>query len=89
ASPPLVVAYALAGNMKIILQTEPLGHDRQGQPVYLKDIWPSPEEIATAVQQVTSDMFHKEYAEVFDGTPEWQAIRVSEAATYDWDEGST
>ncbi|MGC0850562.1 aconitate hydratase AcnA [Pantoea agglomerans] len=89
ASPPLVVAYALAGNMKINLQTEPLGHDRQGQPVYLKDIWPSPEEIATAVQQVTSDMFHKEYAEVFDGTPEWQEIKVSEAATYDWDEGST
>ncbi|MDU5781936.1 MAG: aconitate hydratase AcnA [Pantoea sp.] len=89
ASPPLVVAYALAGNMKINLQTEPLGQDAQGRDVFLKDIWPSPEEIATAVQQVTSDMFHKEYAEVFYGTKEWQEIKVSEAATYAWDEGST
>ena len=89
ASPPLVVAYALAGNMKINLQTDPLGQDAQGRDVYLKDIWPSPEEIATAVQQVTSDMFHKEYAEVFYGTKEWQQIKVSEAATYAWDEGST
>ena len=89
ASPPLVVAYALAGNMKINLQTEPLGQDAQGRDVYLKDIWPSPEEIATAVQQVTSDMFHKEYAEVFYGTKDWQQIKVSEAATYAWDEGST
>ncbi|MDU5474059.1 MULTISPECIES: aconitate hydratase AcnA [unclassified Pantoea] len=89
ASPPLVVAYALAGNMKINLQTKPLGQDAQGRDVFLKDIWPSPEEIATAVQQVTSDMFHKEYAEVFYGTKEWQAIKVSEAATYAWDEGST
>ncbi|WP_276725988.1 aconitate hydratase AcnA [Pantoea septica] len=89
ASPALVVAYALAGNMKINLQTEPLGQDAQGRDVFLKDIWPSPEEIATAVQQVTSDMFHKEYAEVFYGTKEWQEIKVSEAATYAWDEGST
>ncbi|QKJ87279.1 Aconitate hydratase [Paramixta manurensis] len=89
ASPPLVVAYALAGNMKVNLQTEPLGEDRNGKPVYLKDIWPSPEEIARAVQQVSTDMFRKEYAEVFEGTPEWQQIRVSEAATYDWDDEST
>ncbi|MBK0094963.1 aconitate hydratase AcnA [Erwinia sp. S63] len=89
ASPPLVVAYALAGNMKLNLQSEPIGQDRQGKDVFLQDIWPSPEEIAAAVQKVTSDMFHKEYAEVFDGTPEWQQIKVSEAATYDWDEGST
>ncbi|KGT93475.1 aconitate hydratase AcnA [Enterobacter cancerogenus] len=89
ASPPLVVAYALAGNMKLNLQNDPIGQDRQGNDVYLQDIWPSPEEIAAAVQKVTSDMFHKEYAEVFDGTPEWQQIKVSEAATYDWDEGST
>jgi len=89
ASPPLVVAYALAGNMKINLQRDPLGQDQQGNDVFLKDIWPSPEEIAASVQKVTSDMFHKEYAEVFDGTPEWQQIKVSEAATYDWDEGST
>ncbi|MBK4784650.1 MAG: aconitate hydratase AcnA [Pantoea sp. Pent] len=89
ASPPLVVAYALAGNMKINLQTDPIGQDQQGNDVYLTDIWPSPEDIAASVQKVTSDMFHKEYAEVFDGTPEWQQIKVSEAATYDWDEGST
>lgn len=89
ASPPLVVAYALAGNMNINLQSEPLGEDKTGKPVYLKDIWPSPEEIAEAVQLVSTDMFHKEYAEVFEGTPDWQQISVSEAATYDWDEGST
>ncbi|WP_277966764.1 aconitate hydratase AcnA [Pantoea trifolii] len=89
ASPPLVVAYALAGNMKINLQSNPIGQDQQGNDVFLKDIWPSPEEIAEAVQKVTSDMFHKEYAEVFDGTPEWQQIKVSEAATYDWDGDST
>jgi aconitate hydratase len=89
ASPPLVVAYALAGNMKINLQSDPLGQDKQGNDVFLKDIWPSPEEIAESVQKVTSDMFHKEYAEVFDGTPEWQQIKVSEAATYDWDGDST
>ncbi|WP_312181785.1 aconitate hydratase AcnA [Pantoea sp. CTOTU46764] len=89
ASPPLVVAYALAGNMKINLQSDPIGQDRQGNDVFLKDIWPSPEEIAEAVQKVTSEMFHKEYAEVFDGTPEWQQIKVSEAATYDWDGDST
>ncbi|QBR51934.1 aconitate hydratase AcnA [Erwinia sp. QL-Z3] len=89
ASPPLVVAYALAGNMNINLQQDPIGQDKAGNPVYLKDIWPSPEEIAEAVQLVSTDMFHKEYAEVFEGTPEWQQIKVSEAATYDWDEGST
>lgn len=89
ASPPLVVAYALAGNMNINLATDPLGEDKTGKPVYLKDIWPSPEEIDEAVLLVSTDMFHKEYAEVFEGTPEWQEIKVSEAATYDWDEGST
>lgn len=89
ASPPLVVAYALAGNMNINLQQAPIGEDRDGKPVYLKDIWPSPEEIAEAVQMVSTAMFHKEYAEVFEGTPEWRQIEVSEAATYDWDESST
>ncbi len=65
ASPPLVVAYALAGNMNINLATEPLGHDRQGAPVWLKDIWPSSQDIARAVDNVSSEMFRKEYAEVF------------------------
>ncbi|PRD12928.1 aconitate hydratase AcnA [Pantoea coffeiphila] len=89
ASPPLVVAYALSGNMKLNLQTDPLGEDASGRPIYLKDIWPSPEEIAAAVQMVSTEMFHKEYAEVFAGTPEWQQIQVSEAATYSWDNDST
>ncbi|MFU0933246.1 aconitate hydratase AcnA [Kluyvera cryocrescens] len=89
ASPPLVVAYALAGNMKVNLNHDPLGYDGGGQPVYLKDIWPSSEEIAQAVQQVSTEMFHKEYAEVFDGTPEWKAIEVPASDTYGWQEDST
>jgi aconitate hydratase len=76
ASPPLVVAYALAGNMNINLVTDPIGHDRKNDPVYLKDIWPSSREIALAVEQVSTEMFRKEYAEVFEGTPEWKAINV-------------
>ncbi|WP_432700636.1 aconitate hydratase AcnA [Kluyvera cryocrescens] len=89
ASPPLVVAYALAGNMKVNLNLDPLGYDDGGQPVYLKDIWPSSEEIAQAVQQVSTEMFHKEYAEVFAGTPEWKAIEVPASDTYGWQEDST
>lgn len=89
ASPPLVVAYALAGNMKVNLNLDPLGHDRSGQPVYLKDIWPSSAEIAQAVQQVSTDMFHKEYAAVFAGTPEWKEIQVPASDTYGWQEDST
>ncbi|MCT2387062.1 aconitate hydratase AcnA [Erwinia pyrifoliae] len=89
ASPPLVVAYALAGNMTLNLQSDPIGEDINGNAVYLRDIWPSPTEIAEAVQLVSTAMFHKEYAEVFAGTPEWQQIEVSEAATYDWDGSST
>ncbi|CCP07346.1 aconitate hydratase [Erwinia amylovora MR1] len=89
ASPPLVVAYALAGNMTLNLESDPIGEDINGNAVYLRDIWPSPTEIAEAVQMVSITMFHKEYAEVFEGTPEWQQIEVSEAATYDWDGSST
>ncbi|CAO96662.1 aconitate hydratase AcnA [Erwinia tasmaniensis] len=89
ASPPLVVAYALAGNMKLNLDSDPIGDDIDGNAVYLKDIWPGPAEIAAAVQLVSTDMFHKEYAEVFAGTPEWQQIEVREAATYNWDIHST
>jgi aconitate hydratase len=76
ASPPLVVAYALAGNMNLDLTREPLGMDKNGQPVYLKDIWPSGIEVAQAVEQVSTEMFRKEYAEVFAGTAEWKAINV-------------
>ncbi|MDU4433147.1 MAG: aconitate hydratase AcnA, partial [Pluralibacter gergoviae] len=89
ASPPLVVAYALAGNMNVNLMRDPLGNDRDGNPVYLKDIWPSAQEIAAAVKEVSTDMFRKEYAEVFEGTPEWKAIQVQDSDTYGWQQDST
>jgi aconitate hydratase len=89
ASPPLVVAYALAGNMNINLVTDPIGHDRKNEPVYLKDIWPSSREIALAVEKVSTEMFRKEYAEVFEGTPEWKAINVAGSDTYGWQDDST
>ncbi|WP_439862877.1 aconitate hydratase AcnA [Pseudomonas antarctica] len=89
ASPPLVVAYALAGTVRIDISSEPLGNDQDGKPVYLKDIWPSSKEIADAVAQVSTSMFHKEYAEVFAGDEQWQAIEVPQAATYVWQKDST
>ncbi|MHC8354848.1 aconitate hydratase AcnA [Pseudomonas sp. LB3P81] len=89
ASPPLVVAYALAGTVRIDISSEPLGDDKDGNPVYLRDIWPSTREIADAVNQVNTAMFHKEYAEVFAGDKQWQAIEVPQAATYVWQNDST
>ena len=89
ASPPLVVAYALAGSVRVDISSEPLGEDEQGQPVYLRDIWPTQQEIAEAVEQVNTGMFHKEYAEVFAGDEQWQAIEVPQAATYVWQPDST
>jgi len=89
ASPPLVVAYALAGSVRTDISSEPLGEDQQGNPVYLRDIWPSSREIAEAVNQVNTAMFHKEYAEVFAGDEQWQAIEVPQAATYVWQDDST
>jgi aconitate hydratase len=89
ASPPLVVAYALAGTVRTDLSREPLGNDKDGKPVYLRDIWPSSKEIANAVNQVNTAMFHKEYAEVFAGDAQWQAIEVPQAATYVWQDDST
>ena len=89
ASPPLVVAYALAGNVRIDISSEPLGRGSDGNPVYLRDIWPSQQEIAAAVAKVDTAMFHKEYAEVFAGDAQWQAIEVPQAATYVWQEDST
>ncbi|WLH86402.1 aconitate hydratase AcnA [Pseudomonas sp. FP2338] len=89
ASPPLVVAYALAGTVRIDISSEPLGEGKDGKPVYLKDIWPSSKEIADAVAQVSTGMFHKEYAEVFAGDEQWQAIEVPQAATYVWQKDST
>ena len=89
ASPPLVVAYALAGSVRMDISSEPLGIGKDGQPVYLRDIWPSQKEIADAVAKVSTAMFHKEYAEVFAGDEQWQAIEVPQAATYVWQADST
>ena len=90
ASPPLVVAYALAGRIDLDLYKEPLGTDRDGQPVYLKEIWPSQQEIAEAVgTAVKSEMFTKEYAEVFAGDEQWASMPVPEGDTYAWAEEST
>ena len=89
ASPPLVVAYALAGSVRTDLASDPLGTGKDGQPVYLKDIWPSQAEIAEAIAKVDTAMFRKEYAEVFAGDAQWQAIAVPQAATYQWQADST
>jgi len=89
ASPPLVVAYALSGTTCIDLSKEPLGQDQEGNDVYLKDIWPTNIEVAAEVAKVNGGMFRKEYAEVFQGDAEWQAISTAEGNTYDWNENST
>ena len=90
ASPPLVVAYALAGEMDKDLTTEPVGTDRNGAPVYLKDIWPTPEEVSEAVATAVKPAhFRKAYGEVFDGDPNWQGIKVPRGRTYVWDSKST
>lgn len=88
ASPPLVVAYALAGTINIDLSSQPIGQGADGKDVYLKDIWPSNAEVAAAVAQVQSSMFSKEYAAVFDGDKSWQAIEVPQAKTYAWPEST-
>lgn len=89
ASPPLVVAYALAGTTRIDLSNDPLGQDQQGNPVYLKDIWPSNRAIADAVTLVDDAMFKREYAAVFDGDAQWQDIPIGEGQTYNWSDDST
>lgn len=89
ASPPLVVAYALAGTTRIDLSQDPLGTDSNGEPVYLRDIWPSNAEIAEIVQRVDSGMFQKEYAAVFDGDESWRDIDISGGATYTFSDAST
>ncbi len=90
ASPPLVVAYALAGSMDIDLLTESLGDDRDGNPVYLSDIWPSLQEIEEVVDQaIASEMFTADYADVFTGDERWQALPTPEGATFEWDPQST
>ena len=90
ASPPLVVAYALAGDMNIDLTTEPLGIGSNGKPVYLKDIWPTNQEIAELVEKtVTREAFLKKYADVFKGDEKWQAVETTDRETYDWPASST
>ena len=90
ASPPLVVAYALAGTTRIDLSKDPIANDSDGNPVYLKDIWPTEEEIQEQVNLVVSDMFRKEYgATLFEGDEHWRSLNIPESLTYDWKEGST
>jgi aconitate hydratase len=90
ASPPLVVAYALAGRIDLDLRTEPIGVDRASQPVYLRDIWPSAGEIREAVaKSVTAEMFHKEYSEVFRGDERWNSLPVPAGDIYEWTDDST
>jgi aconitate hydratase len=89
ASPPLVVAYALAGTMQINLITDPIGQSESGEPVYLQDIWPSQEEINKEVQQINREMFQSQYADVFAGDEYWRDLIVAEGETYEWDKTST
>ncbi|MCH9756657.1 MAG: aconitate hydratase AcnA [Gammaproteobacteria bacterium] len=89
ASPPLVVAYALTGTTQIDLSLDALGQDENGQDVFLKDIWPTSAEIAAEVAKVTNTMFRKEYADVFKGDADWQAIKTAESTTYTWNTDST
>ena len=90
ASPPLVVAFALAGTVAIDLDTQPLGHDKKGRPVFLRDIWPSNEEIARFIRKnVTRSMFRDTYANVFDGDAHWRKVKAPEGETYVWDGQST
>ena len=90
ASPPLVVAYALAGSMLVDISKEPVGEDSDGKPVMLADIWPSNDDIRKVVESVLGpDMFASRYADVFKGTAEWQGITATASETYDWNDGST
>jgi aconitate hydratase len=89
ASPPLVVAFALAGTTQIDLSKDPLGHNEKGEPVYLHDVWPAQDEIVAAMTQVNRGLFSKEYAEVFHGDEEWRQIEVPNSETYHWKESST
>ncbi len=90
ASPPLVVAYAIAGSMKVDITTEPLGHDKDGNPVYLKDIWPSEQEVQEVVSSaIGQEMFGQSYSDVFAGDAQWQSLPVPTGDTFEWDPEST
>ena len=89
ASPPLVVAFALAGTTKINMDKEPLGLNAAEEPIFLKDIWPTQQEVAAAVAQINNNMFNTQYADVFKGDKIWQAINITKGDTYTWDNAST
>jgi aconitate hydratase len=89
ASPPLVVAYAIAGSMNIDISKAAIGHDRGGKPVFLRDIWPASAEITAAMAQVSREMFKHDYAAVFKGNAEWNALPVAKGKTYSWNDNST
>jgi aconitate hydratase len=90
ASPPLVVAYAIAGTMDIDLAHDPLGHDNDGHPVYLKDIWPTPAEVQTTINSsINAEMFAKDYADVFAGDERWRSLPTPTGDTFTWDQSST
>jgi len=90
ASPPLVVAYAIAGSLRIDIAKDPLGNDSDGNPVYLKDIWPSNQEVQDTVRSaVTPEMFRTRYADVFSGDESWRSIEAPTGLTYEWEDGST
>ncbi|MEL6366950.1 MAG: aconitate hydratase AcnA, partial [Pseudomonadota bacterium] len=90
ASPPLVVAYAIAGNMHTDIHNDPLGADSNGEPIYLRDIWPDPVEIQdTILKTIDSDMFKASYASVFKGDDNWNRLKIPEGQIYQWDEAST
>jgi aconitate hydratase len=88
-SPPLVVAFALAGRIDIDLDKEPLGRDQAGQPVFLKDVWPTSREVADAMAVIKPEMFNKSYGVVFDGDERWRGLAVPKGETYVWDQEST
>jgi len=90
ASPPLVVAYALAGSMDVDLQNDPLGTDTDGNPVFLHDIWPSPQEVQETIDSaIASEMYAKDYADVFTGDERWQGLPTPTGNTFEWDTEST
>ena len=90
ASPPLVIAYALAGSMDFDFETDPLGHDTAGKPVFLRDIWPSPKEIQEVMDSaITQEMFTKDYSDVFAGDERWRSLPTPEGETFEWDTEST
>lgn len=89
ASPPLVVIFALTGTTCIDLTKDPVGHDKSGKPIYLKDLWPTNAEIAMEVAKVSSKMFTEQYADVFTGNDEWRNLQVPQGETYDWKHDST